>query len=83
MYVTDFQQFALGSAVEMGERGLMWVQIDKVHEGTGANHAISALKYKIIREFLDLGWSVLLSDVDIVVVQVAAPTLLPILVHIR
>eukprot|EP00884_Botryococcus_braunii_P010704 jgi/Botrbrau1/19635/Bobra.0003s0005.1 len=45
------------------------LQIDKVHEGTGANHAISALKYKIIREFLDLGWSVLLSDVDIVVVQ--------------
>jgi Nucleotide-diphospho-sugar transferase len=50
------------------------LQIDKVHEGTGANHAISALKYKIIVEFLDLGWSVLLSDVDIVVVQVGSAT---------
>jgi hypothetical protein len=46
------------------------LQVDKVQEGTGSNHAISALKFKIIREFLDLGWNVLLSDVDIVVVQV-------------
>ncbi|KAK9824345.1 hypothetical protein WJX72_009577 [[Myrmecia] bisecta] len=45
------------------------IQIDKAQEGTGDNHAISALKFKIIREFLELGWNVLLSDVDIVVVQ--------------
>lgn len=35
------------------------------------NHAISALKFKIIREFLELGWNVLLSDVDVILVQVA------------
>ncbi len=48
----------------------MTVQVDKVQEGTGDNHAISALKFKIIQEFLELGWNVLLSDVDVVVVQV-------------
>ena len=46
------------------------MQVDKVQEGTGDNHAISALKFKIIQEFLELGWNVLLSDVDVVVVQV-------------
>ncbi len=45
-------------------------QVDKAQEGTGDNHAISALKFKIIQEFLELGWNVLLSDVDIIVVQV-------------
>jgi hypothetical protein len=35
------------------------------------NHAISALKFKIIKEFLELGWAVLLSDVDVILVQVA------------
>lgn len=49
--------------------------MDKAQAGTGDNHAISALKFKIIREFLELGWNVLLSDVDIVVVQVRAETL--------
>ncbi|KAL8026724.1 hypothetical protein ABFX02_14G047500 [Erythranthe guttata] len=33
---------------------------------TGGNHAVSALKFKILREFLQLGYSILLSDVDIV-----------------
>lgn len=44
-----------------------------MHEGTGDNHAISALKFKIIQEFLQLGWNVLLSDVDIVVIAVRHP----------
>ena len=47
------------------------LQVDKVQEGTGDNHAISALKFKIIQEFLELGWNVLLSDVDVVIVQVS------------
>ena len=47
--------------------------MDRAQAGTGDNHAISALKFKIIREFLELGWNVLLSDVDIVVVQVTGP----------
>ena len=48
------------------------MQVDKAQEGTGDNHAISALKFKIIQEFLELGWNVLLSDVDVVIVQVSS-----------
>ena len=47
-------------------------QITKSQKDTGENHAISALKFEIIKEFLVLGWNVLLSDIDIVVVQVRA-----------
>ncbi|KAF3446287.1 hypothetical protein FNV43_RR11466 [Rhamnella rubrinervis] len=36
---------------------------------TGGNHAVSGLKFRILREFLELGYSVLLSDVDIVYLQ--------------
>ncbi|GFQ01243.1 hypothetical protein PHJA_002268200 [Phtheirospermum japonicum] len=36
---------------------------------TGGNHAVSGLKFRILREFLQLGYSVLLSDVDIVFLQ--------------
>ncbi|KAL4309830.1 hypothetical protein GQ457_01G009800 [Hibiscus cannabinus] len=36
---------------------------------TGGNHAVSGLKFQILREFLQLGYSVLLSDVDIVYLQ--------------
>ncbi|KAI3767202.1 hypothetical protein L2E82_17290 [Cichorium intybus] len=36
---------------------------------TGSNHAVSGLKFRILREFLQLGYSVLLSDVDIVYIQ--------------
>ncbi|CAN6482208.1 unnamed protein product [Victoria cruziana] len=35
----------------------------------GDNHAISGLKFRILREFLELGYSVLLSDVDVVYLQ--------------
>lgn len=45
------------------------LQIDKSQQGTGDNHAISALKFKILQEFLELGCHVLLSDVDIVTLQ--------------
>jgi len=44
-------------------------QIAQAQQGTGSNHAISALKFGIIHEFLELGWSVLLSDVDVVTLQ--------------
>lgn len=46
-------------------------QIEESQKGTGSNHAISALKFKILREFLDLGYSVLLSDIDIVWLDVS------------
>ncbi|WVZ66533.1 hypothetical protein U9M48_015738 [Paspalum notatum var. saurae] len=36
---------------------------------TGGNHAISGLKFRILREFLQLGYSVLLSDIDIIFFQ--------------
>ncbi|KAJ9166116.1 hypothetical protein P3X46_020907 [Hevea brasiliensis] len=36
---------------------------------TGGNHAVSGLKFRILREFLQLGYSVLLSDIDIVYLQ--------------
>lgn len=36
---------------------------------TGGNHVVSGLKFRILREFLQLGYSVLLSDVDIVYLQ--------------
>jgi len=37
----------------------------RAQAGTGSNHAVSALKFGILEAFLKLGWSVLLSDVDI------------------
>lgn len=43
--------------------------ISAVQKGTGDNHAISGLKFHILREFLELGYSVLLSDVDILYFQ--------------
>ncbi|XP_050231325.1 arabinosyltransferase RRA3-like [Mercurialis annua] len=42
--------------------------IDSVGK-TGGNHAVSGLKFNILREFLQMGYSVLLSDVDIVYLQ--------------
>ncbi|CAN4095415.1 unnamed protein product [Withania somnifera] len=36
---------------------------------TGSNQAVSGLKFRILRVFLQLGYSVLLSDVDIVYLQ--------------
>ncbi|XXG45560.1 hypothetical protein AAC387_Pa02g0614 [Persea americana] len=36
---------------------------------SGGNHAVSGLKFRILREFLQLGYSILLSDVDIVYLQ--------------
>jgi hypothetical protein len=36
---------------------------------TGDNHGISALKFGIIRRFLAMGWAVLLSDIDVAVLQ--------------
>lgn len=47
----------------------MPIQISKSQADTGANHAVSALKFGIIKKFLMLGWAVLLSDIDICVLQ--------------
>jgi len=43
--------------------------VSKTVGKTGDNHAISGLKFHLLREFLQLGYSVLMSDVDIVYLQ--------------
>ena len=45
------------------------LQIAKGQADTGSNHAVSAMKFRMLRKFLRLGYSVFLSDVDIVVLQ--------------
>jgi len=47
----------------------MPVEIPKSQADTGSNHAVSAMKFGIIKKFLMLGWAVLLSDIDICVLQ--------------
>ncbi|GIL62084.1 hypothetical protein Vafri_16376 [Volvox africanus] len=48
---------------------MMNVTIAASQKGTGDNHAVSALKFGILRNFVELGWAVLLSDVDIAIFQ--------------
>lgn len=48
---------------------LLKLEVHKAQEGTGENHAVSAMKFGILKPFIDLGWSVLLSDVDIAILQ--------------
>jgi hypothetical protein len=47
----------------------MPIEISQSQKDTGSNHAVSALKFGIIKKFLMLGWAVLLSDIDICVLQ--------------
>lgn len=51
------------------------LEVHKAQAGTGDNHAVSAMKFGILKQFIELGYSVLLSDVDIVVVQNPFPHL--------
>lgn len=41
----------------------------KIQEGTGDNHAYSAAKFGILKEFIDLGYAPFLSDVDVCTIQ--------------
>ncbi|KAJ7294224.1 hypothetical protein O6H91_07G011200 [Diphasiastrum complanatum] len=43
--------------------------ISKMQAATGDNHGISGSKFHLLREFLVLGYSVLLSDVDVLYLQ--------------
>ena len=45
------------------------MQVSESQKDVGENHAVSGLKFKIIKRFLDLGYAVLLSDVDIITLQ--------------
>lgn len=46
------------------------LQVHKAQAKMKNAAAISALKFGILRQFLDIGWRVLLSDVDIVILKV-------------
>lgn len=52
------------------ERGIhafrMDLEIPESQKNNGGNHAVSALKFRILSRFMKLGYSVLLSDVDVV-----------------
>ena len=52
------------------ERGLhafrMDLEIPETQKNAGSNHAVSSLKFRILQRFMKLGYSVLLSDVDVV-----------------
>ncbi|KAG6382237.1 hypothetical protein SASPL_158130 [Salvia splendens] len=48
---------------------LVFALDEEIYNLTGGNHAVSGLKFRILREFLQMGYSVLLSDVDIVYLQ--------------
>lgn len=43
----------------------MDMEIPESQKNNGGNHAVSALKFRILSRFMNLGYSVLLSDVDV------------------
>ena len=45
------------------------MEIPDSQKDNGGNHAVSALKFRILKPFLELGYGVLLADVDIVTLQ--------------
>ncbi|KAL4858268.1 Arabinosyltransferase RRA2 [Chlorella vulgaris] len=47
----------------------MDVKIPESQKDSGSNHAVSALKFRILQNFMKLGYSTFLSDVDIVFLQ--------------
>ncbi|GAB4813747.1 hypothetical protein N2152v2_000793 [Parachlorella kessleri] len=47
----------------------MDVPIPETQKDAGSNHAVSALKFRILTHFVDLGYSVFLSDVDVIFLQ--------------
>ena len=47
----------------------MKVKIPESQKDLGSNHAVSALKFRILQRFMNLGYSVLLSDVDVITLK--------------
>lgn len=47
----------------------MDIAIPDSQKNSGSNHAVSALKFRILQNFIKLGYSVFLSDVDIIFLQ--------------
>jgi hypothetical protein len=55
---------------ERGVKAFLFdMQIPESQKNNGGNHATSALKFAILKRFMKLGYSVLLSDVDIVTLR--------------
>lgn len=48
---------------------MLFLQVSEAQKNVGSNHAVSGLKFRILHRFLQLGYSVLLSDVDIIFLQ--------------
>lgn len=73
--VTNYVVVALDDETVAGmkARGVnhfyMPIKISTAQADTGDNHSISALKFGILKKFLLCGWAVLLSDIDIAVLQ--------------
>ncbi len=65
----SFLSFLVFSRCTRASRLCCWMQISAAQKDVGSNHAVSGLKFKILRHFLQLGYAVLLSDVDIVTLQ--------------
>ena len=55
---------------ERGVKAFLFdMQIPESQKNNGGNHATSALKFAILKRFMRLGYSVLLSDVDIITLR--------------
>lgn len=68
----EIYSFCQSNDVPVYKKDVEEIKEDKNFESiarTGGNHAVSGLKFRILREFLQMGYSVLLSDVDIVYLQ--------------
>ncbi|XP_042002946.1 arabinosyltransferase RRA3-like [Salvia splendens] len=68
----EIYNLCLANGVPVYKKDVEEINEDKNFESiarTGGNHAVSGLKFRILREFLQMGYSVLLSDVDIVYLQ--------------
>ncbi|KAK3268106.1 hypothetical protein CYMTET_23377 [Cymbomonas tetramitiformis] len=73
--ITNYLVVALDDKAEDMLKGLgvpfyrKQLSIPRAQASVGQNHAISGLKFRILQEFLTLGYGVLLSDVDIVMIK--------------
>ncbi|KAK9916012.1 hypothetical protein WJX75_007235 [Coccomyxa subellipsoidea] len=73
--VTNALVIALDDATQQHAESLgctayqMKLQVSEAQKGVGSNHAVSGLKFRVLRPMLDLGYAVLLSDVDIITLQ--------------
>ncbi|EIE27038.1 hypothetical protein COCSUDRAFT_11236, partial [Coccomyxa subellipsoidea C-169] len=68
--VTNALIVALDDATQQHAESLGFTAYQmSLQKGVGSNHAVSGLKFRVLRPMLDLGYAVLLSDVDIITLQ--------------